>query len=83
MLLYQYFNPPLFTVLTVSPTTNMCGLYLVDSTEGTLVPCYITSRSRVMEVVISKMALTEYWLVYHYFEGEVADGSVGKANGHC
>jgi len=36
-----------------------------------------------MEVVISKMALMEYWLVYHYFEGEVADGSVGKANGHC
>lgn len=30
-----------------------------------------------------KTALTENWLVYHYyFEGEVADGSVGGAKGY-
>ena len=72
--LHKYLNPRLFTVLTVSRMT-MCGLYLVDSTKGTVV--YLKGR-RGRNI---KMALTESWLVYHYFEGEVADRSVGGAKG--
>ncbi|KIJ89884.1 hypothetical protein K443DRAFT_15495 [Laccaria amethystina LaAM-08-1] len=35
--LYKYLNPRLFPLLAVCPTTNICGLYLVDSTKDTVV----------------------------------------------
>ncbi|KIK01760.1 hypothetical protein K443DRAFT_550803 [Laccaria amethystina LaAM-08-1] len=77
--LYKYLNPRLFTVLTVSPTTNMCGLYVVDSTKGTVVYHVQIKGHGGCNI---KTALTENWLVYHYFEGEVADGSVDGAKGY-
>jgi hypothetical protein len=57
----------------------MCGLYLVDSTKGTVVYHVQIKGHRGCNI---KMALTENWLVYHYFEGEVADGSVGGTKGY-
>ena len=76
--LYKYLNPRLFTVLTASPTRSTCGIYIVDSMKGTVVyHAEVRSSSRGCEV---KTALTENWLVYHYYEGEVGDG--GSAKGY-
>ena len=75
--LYKYLNPRLFTVLTASPTRSMCGIYVVDSMKGTLVyHAEVGSSSRGCEV---KTALTENWLVYHYYE---SDGTAGNAKGY-
>jgi hypothetical protein len=57
----------------------MCGLYVVDSTKGTVVYHVQIKGHGGCNI---KTALTENWLVYHYFEGEVADGSVGGAKGY-
>ena len=73
--LYKYLNPRLFTILTASPTRSMCGIYIVDSMKGTVVyHAEVRSSSRGCEV---KTALTENWLVYHYYESEVGDGAKG------
>ena len=78
--LYKYLNPRLFTVLTASPTRSMCGIYIVDSMKGTVVyHAEVKSSSRGCEV---KTALTENWLVYHYYEGEVGDGTARGAKGY-
>ncbi|KAF8153864.1 hypothetical protein B0H34DRAFT_661928 [Crassisporium funariophilum] len=78
--LYKYLNPRLFTVLTASPTTSMCGIYVVDSMKGTVVyHAEVKSTIRGCEI---KTALTENWLVYHYYEMEVAGGTVGGAKGY-
>ena len=64
----------------------MCGLYLVDSTKGTVVYHVQIKDHGGCNIKRFKTALTENWLVYHCFEGEVADGSgrsKGIANGHC
>jgi hypothetical protein len=75
--LYKYLNPRLFTVLTASPTRSMCGIYVVDSMKGTLVyHAEVRSTLRGCEV---KTALTENWLVYHYYE---SDGTAGGAKGY-
>ena len=75
--LYKYLNPRLFTVLTASPTRSMCGIYVVDSMKGTLVyHAEVRSSSRGCEV---KTALTENWLVYHFYE---SDGTAGNAKGY-
>ena len=75
--LYKYLNPRLFTVLTASPTRSMCGIYVVDSMKGTLVyHAEVRSSSRGCEI---KTALTENWLVYHYYE---SDGTAGSAKGY-
>ena len=74
--LYKYLNPRLFTVLTASPTRSMCGIYVVDSMKGTLVyHAEVRSSLRGCEI---KTALTENWLVYHYYEsGETAGSAKG------
>ena len=75
--LYKYLNPRLFTVLTASPTRSMCGIYVVDSMKGTLVyHAEVRSSLRGCEI---KTALSENWLVYHYFE---SDGTAGSAKGY-
>ena len=78
--LYKYLNPRLFTVLTTSPARSMCGIYIVDSMTGTVVyHAEVGSSSRGCEV---KTALSENWLVYHYYENEVGDGTAGSAKGY-
>ena len=55
----------------------MCGIYVVDSMKGTLVyHAEVRSSSRGCEV---KSALTENWLVYHYYE---SDGTGENAKGY-
>jgi len=77
--LYKYLNPRLFVILTeaplVSPTT--CGVYLVDSTKGSVV--YRASVPATSGICDVKASLTENWLVYHYYE-EFA--GVGQAKGY-
>ncbi|KAF8809912.1 DUF1620-domain-containing protein [Phlegmacium glaucopus] len=79
--LYKYLNPRLFTVLTASPTRSICGIYIVDSMKGTVVyhAEVKSSSSGGCEV---KTALTENWFVYHYYEGEVGDGTARGAKGY-
>ena len=73
--LYKYLNPRLFTVLTASQSRSICGIYVVDSMKGTVVyHAEVKSSSRGCDV---KTALTENWLVYHYYEGEAGDGTKG------
>ena len=70
--LYKYLNPRLFTVLTASPSRSMCGIYVVDSMKGTLVyHAEVRSSLRGCEI---KTALTENWLVYHYYENNWTEG---------
>lgn len=71
--LYKYLNPRLFTALTVTPTKNLCGLYLIDSAKGTIIyQVRIPADHGVCDV---KTALTENWLVYHYYDNEVSSGN--------
>jgi ER membrane protein complex subunit 1 len=52
----------------------MCGIYVVDSMKGTLVyHAEVGSSLRGCEI---KTALTENWLVYHYYE------TAGSAKGY-
>ena len=75
--LYKYLNPRLFTVLTASPTRSTCGIYIVDSMKGTLVyHAEVRSSLRGCEI---KTALTENWLVYHYYE---TDGTAESTKGY-
>ncbi|KAF8963227.1 hypothetical protein BDZ97DRAFT_1038548 [Flammula alnicola] len=78
--LYKYLNPRLFTVLTASPTRSMCGIYVVDSTKGTVVyHAEVKATNKGCEI---KPSLVENWLVYHYYEDEVAGGTVGGTKGY-
>ncbi|CAA7264034.1 unnamed protein product [Cyclocybe aegerita] len=78
--LYKYLNPRMFTVLTSSPATATCGLYVVDSAKGSVI--YRTEVKATLKGCEIKSALIENWLVYHYYEGEVAGGSVGGTTGY-
>ncbi|KAF8884531.1 hypothetical protein BD779DRAFT_1443085 [Infundibulicybe gibba] len=78
--LYKYLNPRLFAVLTashsVSPPT--CGVYLVDGAKGSLVyHATIPANARACDV---KMALTENWLVYHYYDDDFS--ATGQSKGY-
>lgn len=78
--LYKYLNPRLFGVLTVSHSVSppTCGIYLVDSTKGTIIyRAVIPARGGACDV---KVALTENWLVYHYYDEEFS--GVGQAKGY-
>lgn len=78
--LYKYLNPRLFIALTVSPSQNTCGLYVFDSTKGTMVyQARVPANRGVCDV---KTALTENWLVYHYYESEVPSGNVQGSKGY-
>lgn len=78
--LYKYLDPRLFTALTVSVARAMCGIYVLDAAKGTVVyHAEVKATARGCEV---KTALVENWLVYHYYEGEVAGGTVGGTMGH-
>lgn len=78
--LYKYLNPRLFTALTAIPTTAMCGIYVMDAAKGTVV--YHAEVKATLKGCEIKSTLVENWLVYHYYEGEVAGGTVGGTKGY-
>ncbi|PPQ95955.1 hypothetical protein CVT26_016121 [Gymnopilus dilepis] len=78
--LYKYLNPRLFTVLTAAPARSMCGIYVLDSMKGTVV--YHAEVKANLRGCNVKTSFVENWLVYHYFEGEVAGGTAGGAKGY-
>jgi hypothetical protein len=68
--LYKYLNPRLFSVLTAIPTKAKCGLYVLDSMKGTIVyRTEVNANARGCEI---KTALIDNWLVYHYYDDELA-----------
>ncbi|KAM6494809.1 Protein of unknown function (DUF1620) domain containing protein [Amanita muscaria] len=78
--LYKYLNEKMFGALTES-TTGTCGLYVVDATKGTVIyraslPAFTGSEGS-KKVCDVKMILTENWLVYHYYDDDVASGTAG------
>ncbi|KIJ24147.1 hypothetical protein M422DRAFT_56525 [Sphaerobolus stellatus SS14] len=73
--LYKYLNNHLMAVLTASKTVPArCGVYLVDGAKGTVL--YHASLPSVGGVCDTHAALTENWLVYHYYD----EGSAAKDN---
>ncbi|KDR78137.1 hypothetical protein GALMADRAFT_94668 [Galerina marginata CBS 339.88] len=78
--LYKYLNPRLFTVLTAAPTRATCGIYVVDSVKGTVL--YHAEVKATLKGCQVKTTFVENWLVYHYYEGEVAGGTVGGTTGY-
>jgi ER membrane protein complex subunit 1 len=77
--LYKYLNPRLFVVLTESPLVSpkTCGVYLVDSTKGSIIyHANVPASAGTCDV---KASLTENWLVYHYYEDFAG---VGQAKGY-
>jgi hypothetical protein len=78
--LYKYLNPRLFVILTASPSLSppTCGVYLADSTKGTIVyHATLPSSAGTCDV---KATFTENWLVYHYYDEDAA--GVGQAKGY-
>lgn len=68
---------------------GMCGIYVVDGVKGTVVyHAEVAATSGLGQGGLSvprcdvKTTLVENWLVYHYYEPEVAGGSVGGAKGY-
>ncbi len=77
--LYKYLNPNLIAVTTSSLTDSVpsCGVYVIDSVKGTTVyHAVLPAASGSCDV---KAALTENWLVYHYYDD---DAGVGQAKGY-
>lgn len=74
--LYKYLNPNLFAVLTsthsVQPPT--CGVYVVDAVKGSIIyRAQLPTHAGGCNV---KLTMSENWLVYHYYDEELAtDGS--------
>ncbi|PPQ71078.1 hypothetical protein CVT25_007866 [Psilocybe cyanescens] len=76
----------------------MCGVYVVDSAKGTVVYHAEVKAAAAASVggrpgtgagagagtggCDVKASLVENWLVYHYYESEVAGGNVGGAKGY-
>jgi len=78
--LYKYLDPRLFVLLTTAPTKSRCGIYVVDSTKGTVI--YHAEVKAGLKGCQVKAVFSENWLVYHYYEDEVAGGSVGGSTGY-
>ena len=88
--LYKYLNPNLVGYITArdsvpSPhaeggeekTASECGIYLMDAAKGTTL--YHASLPSVKDGCASVQAvMTENWLVYTYWDGEVVSGSQAK-----
>ncbi|KAI0758760.1 hypothetical protein C8Q74DRAFT_1299849 [Fomes fomentarius] len=74
--LYKYLNPNLVAVVTGPPSTApasdkaTCAVYLIDGAKGTIV--YHSILPSVLGECDVKATLVENWLVYHYYDGEVA-----------
>lgn len=74
--LYKYLNPNLVGVVTGPPSTApasdkaTCAVYLIDGAKGTIV--YHSILPSVRGECDVKATLVENWLIYHYYDGEVA-----------
>ena len=85
--LYKYLNPRMVVVLTAPGIKKLrerkggetCGIYILDSAKGSVV--YRAAVPAVQGVCDVKASLTENWLVYHYYDGEV--GKVPGGNGEA
>ena len=77
--LYKYLNPNLLAVTTNSlkDAVPSCGIYVIDSAKGTTI--YHAVLPAVSGSCNVKAALTENWLVYHYYD---TDAGVDQAKGY-
>jgi ER membrane protein complex subunit 1 len=55
-------------VLTSSPPSRTCGIYILDTVKGSVV--YHASVPAAGGACDVQATLTENWLVYHYFDDE-------------
>ncbi|KAG1717496.1 hypothetical protein EDB19DRAFT_1814298 [Suillus lakei] len=78
MTLYKYLNPHLTLVLTSSPPSSMCGIYVLDVVKGSVI--YHASVPAAGGVCDVQATLTENWLVYHYFDDEFS--GTGQSKGY-
>ncbi|KAI0369552.1 DUF1620-domain-containing protein [Pilatotrama ljubarskyi] len=73
--LYKYLNPNLIGVLTgpsAQSKAASCAVYLVDGAKGTIIyHAVLPAAGAACDV---KATLVENWLVYHYYDHEVAPG---------
>ncbi|GBE86822.1 hypothetical protein SCP_1000640 [Sparassis crispa] len=78
--LYKYLNPNLVAVVTGSsspPSASTCSVYLVDGAKGTII--YHATLPSMVDSCDIHVALTENWLVYDYYDGELG---VDQAKSH-
>lgn len=78
MTLYKYLNPHLTLVLTSSPPSSTCGIYVLDVVKGSVI--YHASVPAADGVCDIQATLTENWLVYHYFDTEFS--GTGQSKGY-
>jgi hypothetical protein len=78
MTLYKYLNPHLTLVLTSSPPSSTCGIYVLDVVKGSVI--YHSSVPAANGVCDIQATLTENWLVYHYFDAEFS--GTGQSKGY-
>ncbi|KAG1773685.1 hypothetical protein EV702DRAFT_559870 [Suillus placidus] len=78
MTLYKYLNPHLTLVLTSSPPSSTCGIYVLDVVKGSII--YHASVPAAGGVCDMQATLTENWLVYHYFDDEFSGTGESKGN---
>ncbi|OAX35578.1 DUF1620-domain-containing protein [Rhizopogon vinicolor AM-OR11-026] len=76
--LYKYLNPHLTIVLTSSPPSRTCGIYVLDVVKGSVI--YHVSVPAAGGVCDVQATLTENWLVYQYFDDELP--GVGQSKGY-
>ncbi|KAJ7588211.1 hypothetical protein C8J56DRAFT_1164789 [Mycena floridula] len=71
--LYKYLNPRLTVVITTPVLfASQCGIQVVDTVKGSvLYRAVVPAAAGSCDV---KATLTENWLVYHYFDPELASG---------
>ncbi|KAL4246361.1 ER membrane protein complex subunit 1 [Abortiporus biennis] len=77
--LYKYLNPNMIVVLTGSSTgpSKSCGIYAIDAAKGSvLYHAVVPAPGGFCDV---KATLTENWLVYHYYDDEIAGVDQAKS----
>ena len=77
--LYKYLNPSLVVVITndLKSVVQSCGIYVMDSAKGTIL--YHAILPAVDGACDVKAVMTENWLVYHYYDGDMG---VDQAKGY-
>lgn len=77
--LYKYLNPHLAAVVAGSSITPAasCSIYLIDSAKGTIFyHVALPSSGGACDI---KVMLTENWLVYQYYDGDMAGTDQAKS----
>lgn len=83
--LYKYLNPNVVGYITArdahpsdEKTGPECGIYLIDAAKGTVL--YHSTLPALRDGCASvQAAMTENWLVYTYWDGEIVSGAQAKA----